>query len=146
MSKYSIRKFYDDTLMKVQDILTDGLTNNLEIEKICYKIFDKDFLICGSSDQMPKYIKEEQCFILNTESSKSKGIHWCAFYKRNKKLYGYDSFNRNINSLSPYWKHKKIISANRDRDQSFKESSCGSRAISWIICFRKYGDKVIDAI
>ena len=61
---------------------------------------------------MPKYIKEEQCFILNTEPSNKSGIHWVAFYKKNKRLYAYDSFNRNINNLSKLWKHKKIISAN----------------------------------
>ena len=144
MSKYTIRKFYDDTLMKLQDKLTDGITNNLQLDDICYKIFEKNYLGTRPSDQFPKYIREEQCFILNTDDK--KGIHWVAFYKRNKKLYGYDSFNRNINSLSKYWKNKKIISANLDRDQSFLSNECGSRCVSRLITFKYFGDKIINII
>ena len=78
MSQYIIRKFYDDTLMKLQDQLTDGITNNLQLDNICYKIFgDNYYLGTKPSNQFPKYIKEEQCFILNTDDK--KGIHWVAF-------------------------------------------------------------------
>ena len=144
MSQYAIRKLYDVTLMKLQDQLTDGITDNLQLDNICYNIFGNNYLETKPSNQFPKYIREEQCFILNTDDK--KGIHWVAFYKRNKKLYGYDSFNRNINSLSKYWKDKKIISANKDRDQSFLSNECGSRAIAWLITFKKFGDNIINII
>ena len=143
MSQYTIRKFYDDSLMKLQDQLTDGITNNLQLDDICYKIFP-NYLGTRSSDQFPKYIKEDQCFILNTDDK--KGIHWVAFYKRNKKLYAYDSFSRPVSGLSKFWKNKKIVSANIDRDQSFLSNECGSRAISWLVTFKRYGDKIINII
>ena len=144
MTQFKIRKFYEVTLMKLQDQLTDGITDNLQLDNVCYKIFENNYLGTHSSDQFPKYIREEQCFILNTDDK--KGIHWVAFYKRNKKLYAYDSFNRNINSLSKYWKNKKIISANKDRDQSFLSNECGSRAICWLIAFKMFGVKIINII
>ena len=33
-----------------------------------------------------------------------------------------------------------------DRDQSFEESDCGSRAMSWLIVFRKYEERCLDVI
>ena len=30
-----IRKFYADTLMKLQDQVTDGITDNLQIDSVC---------------------------------------------------------------------------------------------------------------
>ena len=146
MTKYQILKEYEVNLIKIQDQVSDGITNNIEIDKVCFNIFGEKDLGTKSAEKMPKYIKEEQCFILNTEPSDKSGIHWVSFYKRNKRFYAYDSFNRNINNLSKFWKHKKIISANKDRGQSFLSSECGSRAICFLICFRKYGSKVVDAV
>ena len=53
MSKYTIRKFYEVALMQIQDELTDGITNNLQLDDICYKIFPND-LGTHSSDQFSK--------------------------------------------------------------------------------------------
>ena len=148
MSKYEILKEYEQVLMKIEDILGSGITSNLQVDRLGFQLFDTDYLGTFSSDEFPKYIKIGQCFILNTESSRSKqGIHWVAFYKyKDGKLYGYDTFNRNVKSLSPYWQHKRIINANIDRDQSYKEYSCGSRSISWILLFKSYGTKIINII
>ena len=66
MSQNLIRNFYDDTLMKLQDQISDGITNNIQLDNICYKIFP-NYLETRSSDKFPKYIKENQCFILNTD-------------------------------------------------------------------------------
>ena len=102
-----------------------------------------------SSDQMPKYIRENQCFILNTDSSKSrnKNGHWVAFMKLNSKLYYYDSYARPAYKLSKHWTTKKMYNANTtDRDQSYKESDCGSRSLSFLVVFKKYGERCIDVI
>ena len=71
MSKYKILKEYDQTLMRIEDILGSGVTNNLQLTNLGYQLFGNNYIGTWSSDQMPKYIKENQCFILNTDSSKS---------------------------------------------------------------------------
>ena len=58
MTQFTIRKFYEVTLMKLQDQLTDGITNNIQIDKVCYKFFGDKYLGTRSADKMPKYIKE----------------------------------------------------------------------------------------
>ena len=96
---------------------------------------------------MPKYIKNNQCFILNTDSSKQKGTHWVGFYKTNGKLYYYDSFARNAQKLTKRWKSSTMCHANtKDRDQSMTEKNCGSRAFSWLVIMRKYGIKCLDVV
>ena len=102
MSKYEVLKFYEKSLMYVQDILGDRVTNNVQLDNLCYKLFGSDYLGTYSSDMFPKYIKRGQVFILNTDSSKSKNVngHWVAFAKLNNgTLLYYDSYARNKSEL-----------------------------------------------
>jgi hypothetical protein len=145
--KYRILKDYEQTLIIVQDIITDGVTSNLQLDRLGFMVFGTDYLLTGSSDQFPKYIRNNECFILNTDPSTKKGTHWVAFFKTNNKLYYYDSFNRSKSELSKYWSKRRLYKANKtDRDQSFEEKSCGSRAFTWLVLMKKYGEKAIDVI
>ena len=154
MSKYKILKDYETSLMDVEDILGSGVTTDAQLTDLGYRIFKNDYLGTFSSDKMPIRIKDNQCFILNTDSSRSanKFGHWIGFYKINNKtangkLYYYDSFARPKEKLSKYWKTKRMYSANKtDRDQSYEESSCGSRAMSFLVIFSKYGERCIDIV
>ncbi len=92
-------------------------------------------------------------FIINNKSSKQEGEHWLAFIKSDKnkdhkpKVYGYDTYNRDIHKLSPYFRKKKFINANTNRDQAFwAETNCGERCMSWLLSFHKWGDKVMNII
>ena len=149
MSKYQILKQYEQTLMDVEDILGASVTTDSQLTDLGYIIFKNDYLGTFSSDKMPIRIKDNQCFILNTDSSRSanKFGHWIGFYKINKRLWFYDSFARPKEKLSKYWKNKRMYNANKtDRQQSFEESDCGSRSMSFLIICRKYGLKAIDVI
>ena len=154
MSKYQILKQYEQILRNVEDILGSTVTTNDQLDKLGYSIFKNDYLGTYSSDKMPKYIKNNQCFILNTDSSRSANRyrHWIGFYKlngktTNGKLYYYDSFARPKEKLSKYWKNKRMYNANTtDREQSYNESDCGSRSMSFLILMKTYGQKCIDVI
>ena len=61
-------KQYEQTLMDIEDILGSGVTTNDQLDKLGYSIFKNDYLGTYSSDKMPKYIKNNQCFILNRSS------------------------------------------------------------------------------
>ena len=149
MSKYLILKKYELILRNVEDILGASVTTDSQLTDLGYRIFKNDYLGTFSSDKMPIRIKDNQCFILNTDSSRSanKFGHWIGFYKINKRLWFYDSFARPKEKLSKFWKTKRMYSANTtDRQQSFEESDCGSRSMSLLIICRKYGIKFIDVI
>ena len=146
---YRILKDYEQVLMDVEDVLGSTVTTNDQLDKLGYSIFKNDYLGTFSSDKMPKYIKNNQCFILNTDSSRSanKYGHWIGFYKLNGKLWYYDSFARPKEKLSKFWKTKRMYSANKtDRDQSYNSSDCGSRSMSFIILMKTCGEKCIVVI
>ena len=133
--KYDILKSYEINLMYIMDIIGSSTTNNIQLDSIGKYLLGKNYLGTFSSDKFPKNIKNENCFILNNKSSKEAGEHFISVYKRNGKLYGYDTYNRPIKSLSKFWLDKKIINANEDRDESMTEKNCGSRAMAWILSF-----------
>ena len=146
MNKYNILKEYETNLMYIMDLLGSGVTDNIQLDKLGKYLFGNKFIGTYSSDKIPKNIKNENCLILNNQSSKQKGEHFIAVYKRDNKLYGYDTFNRPIKNLSKFWKNKHIINANNDRDQGFSEENCGSRSMAWLISFQKWGTSIINII
>ena len=146
MSNFEILKEYEENLMMVEDIIGSGVTNNHQLDKLGMYLFDGDYLGTFSSNKFPGHILNEQCFIINNKSSRTNGEHWIAVYKRNGKVYGYDSFNRSIHNMSKFWNNKHIINANTNRDQSYTENSRGARSMAWLISFHKFGPKIIDII
>lgn len=151
MSKYQIQKDYNNALMHTEDVLGAGVTNNAQLDKLCFSLFRNDYLGTFSADQFPRYVRNGQCFILNTDSSRSANRygHWVAFCKssKNGKIYYYDSYARPASELSIYWKNKRIINANKNgRDQSFKSSICGSMSVSFLIVFKKYGERCVGIV
>ena len=128
MTKYQILKEYELNLMNINDIIGNGSTDNIQLNKLGKFLFGKCFLGVYPSNKIPILKNNEMC-ILNTDDK--KGIHWCACYKYKNKHFIYDSFNRNVKNLSKYWKHKNtFINANKDRDQSYEESDCGQRSMA----------------
>ena len=109
--KYRILEEYNKNLMYIEDILNNSATTtNIELKRIGKIIFGNLFLGVFSADQFPKFIKDGQMLIINNKSSMAKdGEHWISFMKSSKNkdhkstLYGYDSYNRDIHKLSPYF-------------------------------------------
>jgi len=87
MTTYQILKEYDETLMLIEDMIGSNGSSNFQLDKLGGNIFGPYYLGTYSSDHFPKYIRNEQCFIMNNKSSRTKGEHFIAFYKRNGKLY-----------------------------------------------------------
>ena len=110
-NKYTILHDYEQILMNLEDILGSGVTTNTQLSKLSYKIIgNNDYLGTFSADEMPKYIRNNQCFISNTNSSKSSESvgHWVSFIKLNGKLFYYDSFARPVSKLSKHWAKKRF--------------------------------------
>ena len=153
MSKYKILEEYNKNLIYIDDILKNSSsTTNIELNRLGKAIFGELFLGVFTSDQFPKYIRDGQMFIINNKSSKSDGEHWLSFIKSSKNkdhkplLYGYDTYNRDIRKLSPYFRNKRFINANTNRDESFFQMDCGQRSFCFLISFFSHGDRVIGII
>ena len=145
MDKYKILKEYEQNLIRIENIIGDGSTNNIQLNTLGKYLFGNKFKGVYSSNEMPN-IKNNEMYIVNNKKSNQNGEHWIGVYKYKNKLYMYDTFNRPIRNLSNYFTNKHIINANNDTDQSKNESNCGSRVISWLISFHNYKDKIINII
>ena len=99
MNKYQILKEYQQNLMYIEDLLGAGITNNFQLDSLGKFLFGDRYLGTFPSDQFPRHIKNDQCFIMNNKSSRSKGEHFIAFYKYKNNTYAYDSFNRNAKKI-----------------------------------------------
>ena len=141
---YHILKEYESNLMLLMDILGSSTTDNVQLAKVGIYLFGKRFRGVFPSDEMPTLQNNEMC-IINTDNK--SGVHWIACYKYKNKTYVYDSYDRNVKSLSKFWKHKhNWVNANKDRDQSYGESDCGQRSLAYLILFDKYKTKIINVI
>ncbi len=141
---YRILKEYETNLTYLMDILGSSTTDNISLNKVCKYLFGDLFVGVFPSDQMAILKNNEMC-IINTDNK--KGIHWVACYKYRNKIYCYDSFNRNVKTLSQFWSNQKNwVNANKDRDQSYTEENCGQKSVAWLISFNKYKTKIINII
>lgn len=101
------------------------------------------------------HLKENQCMIINQDTSKGEGIHWMGLYrfknKNNKPRYlFYDSFARSYKSVildSLDYLHNNVINADlKDREQKTKdlndrieETNCGERSLAFLVICDKMG-------
>ena len=128
----------------LEDILGVDSTDNVELYKVGQYLFGNRFMGAYPSDEIPVLKNNEMC-IINTDNK--KGEHWIACYKYRNKTYVYDSFDRDVKTLSKYWKNKhNWVNANKDRDQSYTSSVCGVLSMAWLISFDKYKTSVISII
>ena len=130
------------------DILGSNSTDNIQLQNIGAYLFNsgkkKPFIGVFASDKMPVLKNNEMC-IINTDNK--AGIHWISCYKYKNKTYVYDSFDRDVKSLSQYWKNKhNWVNANKDRDQSYSSSSCGPYSMAWLMSFNTHKTKINNII
>ncbi len=87
------------------------------------------------------------CYIINQDVVGGSGIHWLSVVQQNKTCYVYDSFGRGAGRVIPKFHHimvgrgYKIKNTDlKDTDQHGDRSvTCGHRAISALMIYKKYG-------
>ena len=99
MGKYEILKAFDNTLMKIEDILGDKTTNNLQLYKLGKILFAERFKGVFCSDDNITLKNNEVC-ILNTDPHNKPGLHWLALYRYINVYYVFDPFGRNVKKHS----------------------------------------------
>ena len=133
-------KEYNKALKNVIKLIGhSNTTNNLELDRVGKKMFHRKYKGTFPKDMIPILKKGDSC-ILNLDSSKDKGSHWCALIKHSNgrvPLF-YDSFGRDYKELgfkSKQWENADIS----DREQISKllgdnkeEIDCGQRSLAFI--------------
>ena len=142
MSKYTVLKYYMDTLRNIEDLMDIRETSNYQLD--IFKSIIPGFVGCYPSNKIPRMKNNESC-IINTDDDKKSGEHWTALIKYQNKFYFYDSFGRSYKTLSKCWINKKWNDAHDD-GQSTSESSCGQHCIAFIYTFQKFHLKCLNIL
>jgi len=104
-----------------------GITNG-DLEKLCKKLFDNNFLGVYPSDVTPKSRKLLWSIIFNLSPHDEEGSHFIAITRRNNKLFYFDSFGSkctNKNLLEFMKQYKLPIEYNQTKIQDDSSSLCG---------------------
>jgi hypothetical protein len=117
-----------------------GITNG-DLEKLCKKFLNNNFLGVFPSDLLPKSNKYKQSIIFNLSAHDEPGSHFIAIYKTKTRLIYFDSFgnkctNDNINKFIS--KFKITIKHNKEQIQDDTSSLCGYYCFYFLyLCFLK---------
>ena len=146
VSKYTIQKYFDECLIYVENKLkTDGLTNNIQLDKLGYKLFGNRYKGTVMSDQIPKLKDGEMC-IINTDPSTKKGMHWVALFAYKNRKFFFDSFARGDKKLSPNFKHKRWVNVCQVPHESDYAKDCGELSMVFLLTFDKFKLKCLGIL
>ena len=142
---YEILNNFDQCLIRIEDILSDKVTNNIQLLKLGKMLFGDRFKNVYTSDDSIR-LSNNQCCIVNTDSSRQTGMHWISLYKYRDHYFVFDSFGRDVKTLSKYFKFKNWINVEHTRRESYKQSNCGQLSMTFCLIFDKYKTKCIGII
>lgn len=143
MSRNDFKKIYNEVVKLIGHSKT---TDSIELNKLCKKLFGKQFKGVYAVNAVPK-IQKNSYYIINTDLRGRGGIHWCALITGNgKTVYIYDSFGRptkkvlNLLSKKLIKKGYKIKDSNYQQEQfGTKSAMCGQLSVAWLVFAKKYG-------
>jgi hypothetical protein len=141
-----IRTYYKKELIALRKKYGNKALDNVDIDKYCKMYLGKMYVGCFSQDTVPINRLPSTCmFIFNNDISTGPGIHWIACFKEGCTFYIYDSFGRKSTHLVPLFAKQVFRSGGKIRDSDYSkeqadyQEDCGLRAISFLICVRRYG-------
>ena len=129
-------EFYDKVLSKVEKVIGNDSTSDVQLLNLCEKLFGSRFKGVFAYDDTFE-LKHGEMGIFNLDKRNQPGSHWCAVVKDKRHYIMYDSFGRTI----PL-KQKNIIMTEEDVEQDISEQNCGQRSIAWLIVVAVKGIRV----
>lgn len=113
--------------------------NDSELVHLIKKYKIKHFRGVHMRDSLPKKPWERECAIINLDSIKNVGTHWCSYFKMRTQIYYFDSFG-NLPpppELISYFGNDVNIFYNTNKYQDFNTSICGQLCIMFLHYFSR---------
>ena len=120
-------EFYNKTLVKVEKVIGNGSTSDVQLMDLCNKLFGSRFKGVFAYDDTFE-LKHGEMGIVNLDKRNQPGSHWVAVVKDRKHYIVYDSFGRDIKL-----KQKNNIITEDDPEQCPEEQNCGARSVAWLV-------------
>lgn len=151
INKTTAEKLYNNHLKHIEKYHTGKNTTYMDqLTIVGRKLFGVKFKGVYPSDMIPKLTDLSPYCILNLDKSDEPGSHWISLVKCGKnKCLCYDSFGRCYTQIIPnleFSGNGQVINTDKDSEQTIKQKNCGSRCLSFISIYDKYGEKVAKMI
>ena len=139
-SEVEVMAKYNKILKDIKKQLGNKTTYSSDLNSLGIRLLGGKFNGVYPADKIKISKKQPYC-IVNTDTSKGMGEHWCALAMMDNKIIFYDSFARDGVKLIPQLKNigLRIINTDDDIEQKILQSDCGQRSLSWLIFLDKYG-------
>lgn len=84
-------------------------------------------------DHLPAKVMENECGIVNLDSSSGDGTHWVAYVKRGNSVLYYDSFGvAPPSELERYFGTKCDVTYNYEQNQKMEQVICGHLCLKFL--------------
>jgi len=145
---------YDALVQHLEDNIfhSNQQTDTDQLDRIGKKLLGSGFAGSFPEDKKIKFNGKRCYYIFNTDKSNQKGCHWTGIYidHKNKKLYAFDSFDRQISKLlkdvviDAKKNHFTVKQGTHVIEQQDNQNDCGQRSLAWLLMVKKHGiDDVI---
>ncbi len=125
---------YNSLVSLLSSVLGNKTTNNRQLGRVGRQLFGNEFLGVFPRDKIPVFPKGKSFCIINTDTSDGRGVHWTGLACQGRRVYGYDSYGRDINKLLNV---KGVVNSDMsDKEQRTLERNCGQRVMSWLLVFK----------
>jgi hypothetical protein len=117
------------------------MTSTTELLQFVEKLKIKNFNGIFARDDIPKALKKG-CYILNYDSERGEGTHWCAIRMETPKTGEYFS-SFGDPPLKYFYDKKMKMTYNDVQNQSFESSMCGQFCVIYLL-LRQNGASMED--
>lgn len=119
----------------------ENTTYGRDLDRICHKVLDKNFLGVFAVDEIPIEILDySHLFIVNLDRSDQPGSHWIAVGGTGHSFIIFDSFGRKSSEIVPkltYYFY--TFDTEHDAEQDDKENNCGQLCVAWLLLHNLFG-------
>lgn len=116
---------------------------DIELKRVAKKLKIPHFRGVFMRDQLINMKPEEnECAIINLDSSKGSGTHWVAYSKRGSRTLYYNSFGDVAppSELTRYLGGSSLIEYNFSAEQAYGTVICGHLCLSFLIKAARHWD------
>jgi len=139
---------YNEALRILRKYLPTEFTTSSQLYFTGDLLWGKFYTGTFARDSRPDWnTKKRGYMIVNTDKGNQSGTHWVALcYDGVNPVLIYDSFGRNTKDLLKKDTPVVYVEADRDPEQSEKQTDCGLRCLAFIWVFHHYGFRKAQSI
>jgi len=148
MENIHAERLFNEITKTIKTALGSGVTNGAELDTLGKMLFGKDWQGIFAADTIKAALSKANsrgAYIVNTDNSTGRGLHWVGIYVFSNAKLVFDSFGRKTKDIltslaSPgLGAVGGLVDTDYDKNQLVKQQDCGSRAMAFLCVAHYWG-------